>query len=119
MSSAQTPVVGKHPKSVFGSKIKPDKKIFTFFWGQCLRYWHRQNIFTILCRAATNVSIFSGGEGERSALRPRYIGKRIMKLMGLDLGRNRTPFQNLTDAEEVAIKSELQAIGFFDRCNVL
>ncbi len=46
-------------------------------------------------------------------------GKRIMKLMGLDLGRNRTPFQNLTDAEEVAIKSELQAIGFFDRCNVL
>lgn len=42
-----------------------------------------------------------------------------MKLMGLDLGRNRTPFQNLTDAEEVAIKSELQAIGFFDRCNVL
>ncbi len=70
-------------------------------------------------QSGTNASIFSGGEGERSAPRLRYIGKRIMKLMGLDLGRNRTPFQNLTDAEEVAIKSELQAIGFFDRCNVL
>ena len=42
-----------------------------------------------------------------------------MKLIGLDLGKNRTPFQNLTDEEEQAMKRELEAIGFFDRCNVL
>lgn len=44
-------------------------------------------------------------------------GKRIMKLIGLDLGRNRTPFQNLTDEEEVRLKSELEAIDFFNKCN--
>ena len=44
-------------------------------------------------------------------------GKRIMKLIGLDLGKNRTPFQNMTDAEEVAMKAELEAINFFERCN--
>jgi Dihydrodipicolinate synthase/N-acetylneuraminate lyase len=44
-------------------------------------------------------------------------GKRIMKLIGLDLGKNRTPFQNMTDAEEAAMKSELEAINFFERCN--
>ncbi|MCI6643505.1 MAG: dihydrodipicolinate synthase family protein [Alloprevotella sp.] len=44
-------------------------------------------------------------------------GKRIMKLIGLDLGRNRTPFQNLTDEEEVRLKSELEAIDFFSKCN--
>ena len=44
-------------------------------------------------------------------------GKRIMKLIGLDLGPNRTPFQNMTDAEEAAMKSELDAIDFFNRCN--
>lgn len=44
-------------------------------------------------------------------------GKRIMKLMGLDLGKNRTPFQNLTDAEEKIIREELNAIDFFNRCN--
>lgn len=44
-------------------------------------------------------------------------GKRIMKLIGLDLGKNRTPFQNMTDEEERAMKAELEAIGFFDRCN--
>ena len=44
-------------------------------------------------------------------------GKRIMKLIGLDLGKNRTPFQNMTDAEEAAMKAELEAIHFFDRCN--
>lgn len=46
-------------------------------------------------------------------------GKRIMKLIGLDLGKNRTPFQNMTDEEEAAMKKELEAIGFFERCNVL
>lgn len=44
-------------------------------------------------------------------------GKRIMKLIGLDLGKNRTPFQNMTDEEEARMKAELDAIGFFDRCN--
>ena len=44
-------------------------------------------------------------------------GKRIMKLIGLDLGNNRTPFQNMTDAEEQAMKMELEAIHFFERCN--
>ena len=44
-------------------------------------------------------------------------GKRIMKLIGLDLGPNRTPFQNMTDAEEETMKAELEAINFFERCN--
>lgn len=44
-------------------------------------------------------------------------GKRIMKLIGLDLGPNRTPFQNMTDDEELRMKQELEAIGFFERCN--
>ncbi len=44
-------------------------------------------------------------------------GKRIMKLIGLDLGKNRTLFQNMTEAEEHAMKKELDAIHFFDRCN--
>ena len=44
-------------------------------------------------------------------------GKRIMKLIGLDMGPNRTPFQNMTDAEEQAMKAELEAINFFERCN--
>lgn len=46
-------------------------------------------------------------------------GKRIMKLIGLDLGSNRTPFRSITDEEEQAMKQELEAIGFFGRCNVL
>lgn len=44
-------------------------------------------------------------------------GKRIMKLIGLDLGPNRTPFRNMTDEEEAQMKRELEEIGFFDRCN--
>lgn len=44
-------------------------------------------------------------------------GKRIMKLIGLDLGPNRTPFQNMTEEEEAAMKRELEAINFFERCN--
>lgn len=44
-------------------------------------------------------------------------GKRIMKLIGLDLGKNRTPFQNMSNEEEEAMKKELEAIGFFERCN--
>ncbi|MEG1579845.1 MAG: dihydrodipicolinate synthase family protein [Bacteroidaceae bacterium] len=44
-------------------------------------------------------------------------GKRIMKLLGLDLGPNRTPFQNLTDQEELQLKQELEEINFFEHCN--
>ena len=44
-------------------------------------------------------------------------GKRIMKLIGLDLGKNRTPFRNMSDDEEASMKKELEAINFFDRCN--
>ena len=44
-------------------------------------------------------------------------GKRIMKLIGLDLGPNRIPFRNVTDEEEQSMKRELEAIGFFERCN--
>ena len=44
-------------------------------------------------------------------------GKRIMKLMGFDLGPNRVPFQNMTDEEEVRMKAELDAIDFFNKCN--
>lgn len=44
-------------------------------------------------------------------------GKRIMKLIGLDLGPNRVPFQSLSDEEEKKVKAELEAINFFERCN--
>ncbi|WP_315342862.1 dihydrodipicolinate synthase family protein [Hoylesella oralis] len=44
-------------------------------------------------------------------------GKRIMKLIGLDLGPNRVPFQNMTDEEEQNMRRELEEIGFFERCN--
>ena len=44
-------------------------------------------------------------------------GKRIMKLIGLDLGQNRVPFRNMTDEEEASMKRELEQIGFFERCN--
>ena len=44
-------------------------------------------------------------------------GKRIMKLIGLDLGPNRTPFQTMTDTETEALKKDLEAISFFERCN--
>ena len=44
-------------------------------------------------------------------------GKRIMKLIGLDLGGNRTPFQNMTADEEKQMKAELEEIRFFERCN--
>ena len=44
-------------------------------------------------------------------------GKRIMKLIGFDLGPNRIPFRNMTDDEEAAMKQELTSIGFFERCN--
>lgn len=62
-----------------------------------------QEVINVICRYRGNI----------------VGGKRIMKLMGLDLGKNRTPFQNLTDEEEQCMKAELEAIGFFNRCNKL
>lgn len=44
-------------------------------------------------------------------------GKRIMKLIGLDLGPNRVPFMTVTEEEEAELKRQLEAINFFDRCN--
>lgn len=44
-------------------------------------------------------------------------GKRIMKLIGLDLGPNRVPFRNMTDEEEACLLQDLKDINFFDRCN--
>ena len=44
-------------------------------------------------------------------------GKRIMKLIGYDMGPNRTPFQNMTDEEEALLKQKLEDIDFFNHCN--
>lgn len=44
-------------------------------------------------------------------------GKRMMKLIGLDCGPNRDMSNNLSDLDEVAMKRDLEAIGFFDFCN--
>lgn len=60
-----------------------------------------QDVINVICRYRGNI----------------VGGKRIMKLIGLDLGKNRTPFQNMSDAEELAMKKELEAIGFFEKCN--
>jgi len=46
-------------------------------------------------------------------------GKRIMKLLGLDLGPNRTPFQNVSPEEEAQLRKELEEIDFFSKCNIL
>lgn len=62
-----------------------------------------QEVINVICRYRGNI----------------VGGKRIMKLIGLDLGPNRTPFRNLTAEEETAMKQELEAIGFFERCNKL
>ena len=44
-------------------------------------------------------------------------GKRIMKLIGLDLGPNRVPFMTVTDEEEQELRRQLEAIDFFSHCN--
>lgn len=44
-------------------------------------------------------------------------GKRIMKLIGLDLGPNRVPFMSVTDEEEQELLRQLEAIDFFSHCN--
>lgn len=62
-----------------------------------------QEVINVICRYRGNI----------------VGGKRIMKLIGLDLGPNRVPFRNITPDEEAAMREELEAIGFFDRCNKL
>lgn len=44
-------------------------------------------------------------------------GKRMMKFLGLDLGPNRIPIQNITQGEETQMRADLEEIGFFEFCN--
>ncbi|MGN0086707.1 MAG: dihydrodipicolinate synthase family protein [Alloprevotella sp.] len=60
-----------------------------------------QDVIDVICRYRGNI----------------VAGKRIMRLIGYDLGQNRTPFRNMTDSEEKQMKQELEAIHFFERCN--
>lgn len=60
-----------------------------------------QEVINVICRYRGNI----------------VGGKHIMKMIGLDMGGNRTPFQSLSQAEYDAMHAELKAIGFFDRCN--
>lgn len=46
-------------------------------------------------------------------------GKQVMKLLGLDLGPNRAPFQNLMPEELECLKADLEAINFFDYQNAI
>lgn len=62
---------------------------------------YAQDVINVICHYRGNI----------------VAGKRIMKLLGLDLGLNRTPFQNMTDEEEKAMRQELEAIDFFEKCN--
>lgn len=62
-----------------------------------------QEVINVICRYRGNI----------------VGGKRIMKLIGLDLGPNRIPFRNITDEEEASMRRELEEIGFFEKCNKL
>jgi N-acetylneuraminate lyase len=62
---------------------------------------YNQEVINVICRYRGNI----------------VGGKRIMKLMGLDLGPNRTPFRNMTADEEAQMKKELEAINFFAQGN--
>lgn len=44
-------------------------------------------------------------------------GKQIMRLTGLELGPNRSPFQNLSEQEFESMKAELEAIDFYSFAN--
>lgn len=60
-----------------------------------------QEVINVICRFRGNI----------------VGGKRIMKLIGLDLGPNRVPFVNITPAEEEEMRRQLMEIDFFERCN--
>ena len=62
---------------------------------------YSQRVINVICRFRGNI----------------VGGKRIMKFIGLDLGPNRTPFQNITPEEEQQLHRELDEIGFFQQCN--
>lgn len=62
---------------------------------------YAQEVINVICRYRCNI----------------VGGKRIMKFLGLDMGLNRVPFRNMSEAEEEAMKQELQNIGFFEQCN--
>lgn len=62
-----------------------------------------QEVINIICRYRGNI----------------VAGKRIMKLIGLDMGRNRIPYQNITTTEEAEMKKALEDIHFFEKCNQL
>ena len=62
---------------------------------------YNQEVINVICRYRGNI----------------VGGKRIMKLMGLDLGENRTPFRNMAAEEEAQMKKELEAINFFAKGN--
>ena len=64
---------------------------------------YSQEVINVICRFRGNI----------------VGGKRIMKLIGLDLGPNRVPWRNITPAEEEQLRAQLEAIDFFNRCNVL
>jgi len=46
-------------------------------------------------------------------------GKSIMRMIGLDCGPVRLPLRNLSDAQQDALRGELEKTGFFDFCSVL
>lgn len=60
-----------------------------------------QEVINIICRYRGNI----------------VGGKHIMKMIGLDMGPNRVPFQSLTAKEYASMEAELKAINFFERCN--
>lgn len=60
-----------------------------------------QEVINVICRFRGNI----------------VGGKRIMKLIGLDLGPNRVPFVNITPEEEEEMHRQLMEIDFFERCN--
>lgn len=83
---------------------------------EVLNYWENKDLNQARAaqnynQAVINVIVKYGGN--------IVGGKRIMKLMGLDLGKNRIPFKNLTDAEESQLKKDLEEIDFFNHCNEL
>ena len=44
-------------------------------------------------------------------------GKQIMKMIGLDLGKNRAPFRNLSAEEYAEVEHRLQGLDFFEYAN--
>ena len=86
----------------------------TNYNGRCLEAWEKgdlekarqlqdfaQDVIDVICNFRGNI----------------VGGKRIMKLIGLDLGPNRVPFMSVTEEEEQELRRQLEAIDFFSHCN--